>query len=287
MRRMQIDHTTEYRFEAAVTLLPHRLFLRPRESHNVRITSSRLTILPAHVLRWQRDALDNSVAIATFTEPTNRLRIESQVLVEHYDDHPLDFLFEERARYHPFQYDHDEQANLAAFRSLVWPRDQAAVAQWVDAMGLTSGSETFTLLDRLNRRICADLRYQARDEPGVQSPAFTLAHKRGSCRDFAALFMDACRQLGFAARFVSGYHTSYENEQGAGSTHAWAEVYLPGPGWKAFDPSAGLLAGSQHIAVAVARHPETVAPVSGSYLGPASPQPSMHVSVRVTESNSL
>jgi transglutaminase-like putative cysteine protease len=283
MRRLQIDHVTEYQFPSPVTLLPHRLFLRPRESHNVRITSSRIGISPAHVLRWQHDALDNSIAIATFTQPASLLRIESQVFVEHFDDSPLDFLFEERARYHPFQYDNEETSNLMPFRNLVWPSDQLAVSQWLSTLGLATGTETFTLLDRLNRRICSDFRYQAREQPGVQSPAFTLAQKSGSCRDFAALFMDACRQLGFAARFVSGYHTSYESE-GAGSTHAWAEVYLPGPGWKAFDPSAGLLAGSQHIAVAVASHPEAVAPVSGSYLGPAEPQPSMQVSVRVTES---
>ena len=286
MRRLQIEHLTEYQFGSSVTLLPHRLFLRPRESHNVRIASSRIAISPAHVVRWQRDALDNSLAVATFEEPTALLRIESQVVVEHYDESPLDFLFDESAHYHPFQYGEDDAANLAPFRSLVWPDDRAAVAGWLNTLGLPSRSETFTLLDRLNRAICTDFAYRAREEPGVQSPSLTLAQRSGSCRDYAALFMDACRQLGFAARFVSGYHTSPVNQYDAGSTHAWAEVYLPGPGWKAFDPTAGLLAGSQHIAVAVSRHPETVAPISGSYLGPAEPRPTMRVSVRVNESPS-
>jgi transglutaminase-like putative cysteine protease len=137
------------------------------------------------------------------------------------------------------------------------------------------------VLDQLNRSIARELRYEWRDEPGVQSPSVTLARRSGSCRDFAALFVEACRYLRFAARFVSGYHTTYEREVGPGSTHAWAEVYLPGPGWKGFDPTGSVLTGSDHIATAVARHPEAVPPVSGSYLASGSASPTMHVSVRV------
>jgi transglutaminase-like putative cysteine protease len=283
MRKLQIDHTTLYRFATPVTLLPHRLIQRPRENHNVRVVASQLTITPAHTLHWQRDALDNSIAVATFSVPSNLLSIASRLVVEHHDEQPLNFLVDERARYHPFTYDANDAPNLAPFLAPIWLADQVAIGAWLGALGLTSRLETFTLLDRLNRTICNDLRYQQREEQGVQSPAQTLSLGSGSCRDYAALFMEACRHLGLAARFVSGYHTSYENEPGNGSTHAWAEVYLPGAGWRAFDPSAGVLAGSQHIAVASARHPEMVAPVSGSYLGPAHPLPEMEVSVRVIE----
>jgi transglutaminase-like putative cysteine protease len=282
MRRLQIDHTTLYRFATSVTLLPHRLTQRPRENHNVRIVSSQLTISPAHTLQWQRDALDNSIVVATFSAPATLLSIASRVVVEHYDDQPFNFAVDERARYHPFTYD-DDALNLAPFLTSIWPADQPAVGAWLLTLGLSTPQETFALLDRLNRAINRDLRYQQREEQGVQSPATTLSLGSGSCRDYAALFMEACRYLGLAARFVSGYHTSYENELGSGSTHAWAEVYLPGAGWKAFDPTTGLLAGSQHIAVAIARHPERVAPVSGSYIGPADPVPTMEVSVRVVE----
>ena len=282
MRKLQIDHVTEYRFEAETTLLPHRLLLRPRENHSLRVVSSTLDISVAHALRWQRDALDNSVAVVSFTAPATTLRIASQVKIEHYDDTPLDFFVEDYAATYPFAYPGEDQVVLAPLLAMAWPRDRPTIEGWLRGLSLGSQKiETFTLLDQLNRHICADFRYQAREEPGVQSPALTLSLGTGSCRDFAALFLEACRHLGLASRFVSGYHTSHANETDGGSTHAWAEVYLPGPGWKGFDPTAGVVTGSEHIAVAVAHHPETVPPVAGSYLGPSGANTAMDVAVRV------
>ncbi len=282
MRRLQIDHVTDYRFDSGVTFLPHRLLLRPRESHGLRIASSTLEISPAHLIRWQRDALDNSVAVVSFTDPADSLHIASQVIIEHYDEEPLDFFVEDSAAYHPFSYGPTDATLLDPMCSLAWPDDRTSVERWLRGLGMGSNRvETFALLDQLNRAIPQDFRYQAREEPGVQSPALTLSLGSGSCRDLAALFIDATRQLGFASRFVTGYHTSYAHEAGAGSTHAWAEVYLPGPGWKGFDPTGGVVTGSEHIAVAVAGHPETVPPVSGSYVGTTDLHPMMQVSVRV------
>lgn len=283
VRKLQIDHRTEYRFPACVTLLPHRLMLRPRESHSVRIVSSLLTIRPGHTLRWQRDAFDNSVALVSFTEVTTALEILSQVIIEHYDDAPLDFVVDPGATYYPFAYSAEDVARLSPQRAMAWYDDYPAVEQYLSGLGLigVAGLQTFTVLDTFNRAIARDIRYRAREEQGVQSPGQTLAWRSGSCRDLAALFLDGCRLLGLASRFISGYHTSYANDLGPGSTHAWAEVYIPGPGWTGFDPTAGLLTGNEHIAVAVAQHPEAVPPVAGSYLGPSSCKPTLSVSVRV------
>lgn len=282
MRRLTIEHLTEYRFDAPAQLLPHRLVLRPREGHHLRIISSRLDISPTAQVRWQRDPLDNSIAVAFFPQPAQLLRIRSQVVVENYDTSPLDFLVAEHAVRFPFQYLSEELLDLAPFLAPSWPADVSAVGNWLQAHALTTfRGESFALLDQLNRLIAKELRYEWRDEPGVQSPALTLARASGSCRDFAALFVEACRYLRIAARFVSGYHTTYEREVGPGSTHAWAEVYLPGPGWKGFDPTGSILTGSEHIATAVARHPEAVPPVSGSYLASGRASPTMYVSVRV------
>jgi transglutaminase-like putative cysteine protease len=284
VRRLQIDHVTEYHYAGWATLLPHHLLLRPRENHSVRIASSRLTITPGHTIRWQRDALDNSVAIVTFSEIAQSLRISSHVTIEHYDEAPLDFVVEPYATIYPFGYQPEDAARLAPMLAMAWPQDIPPVQTYLAAIGLIgAGLQTFTVLDQLNRSICRDFRYQARETPGVQSPGLTLENRSGSCRDLAALFLDSCRLMGIACRFVSGYHTSYASEAGGGSTHAWVEAYIPGPGWTGFDPTAGVVTGNQHIAVAVARHPETVPPVAGSYLGPSEPRPIMNVSVHVFE----
>ena len=113
--------------------------------------------------------------------------------------------------------------------------------------------QTYTLLQRLGTHINQTLSYRLREEPGVQTVAQTLDFGTGSCRDFALLFMEAARCLGLASRFVSGYLHTPPSAANYGSTHAWAEVYLPGAGWKGFDPTVGAIAGTDHIAVAVAR----------------------------------
>jgi transglutaminase-like putative cysteine protease len=282
MLRIHINHSTEYRFSGPVTLLPHRLLLRPRENHNVRIESSVLDISPAHSLQWKRDVLDNSVARVGFTEQSDRLRVASSVVIQHYEDNPFDFLIDDYAVTHPFEYADEDRAELAPFRQSVYPGDRNAVQHWLNDLGLRQPMDTFVLLDRLNREIAGRFVYRMREEPGVQPPGLTLALNSGSCRDFAALFMEACRCLGMASRFVSGYLFDPSTEAGNGSTHAWAEAYLPGAGWKGFDSTIGVVAGNQHIAVAVARHPEAVPPVAGSYIAPDDRQPTLAVSVQVS-----
>ncbi len=282
MRRLNINHVTEYLFSVPVSLLPHRLLLRPRENHNVRIESSTLEIFPDPTLQWKRDVLDNSVAVAGFSESSDRLRIASNVVIQHYEDNPFDFLVDDYAVIHPFDYAEEDQVELAPFRQPVYPADREAVQRWLGGLGLQRPMETFTLLDRLNHEIAGRFFYQMREEPGVQPPALTLARNSGSCRDFAALFMEACRHLGLASRFVSGYLHAAATEAGNASTHAWAEVYLPGAGWKGFDSTGGEVTGNRHIAVAVARHPEAVPPVAGSYLGPPGQHPVLSVAVRVS-----
>jgi transglutaminase-like putative cysteine protease len=267
MQRLQIHHVTEYQFTAPVTLQPHRLLLRPREGHDIRIESSMLEISPAHAINWHRDVFDNSVAVVSFLEPAQQLTVASDVIIQHYEQAPLDFVVEDYAVNYPS----------------VYSADQQALQNWLGTFGLAGGSvETYSLLDRINRNIAKEFTYKVREEQGVQPPAQTLTSRSGSCRDYATLFMEACRHLGLASRFVSGYVHGPSTEAGNASTHAWAEVYLPGPGWKGFDPTSGQLAGNEHIPVAVARHPESVPPVAGSFTGPAGPAPTLVVDVRVS-----
>jgi transglutaminase-like putative cysteine protease len=283
MRRLQISHLTEYRFPDPVSVLPHRLLLRPRENHNVRIESSLLDISPTHTVQWKRDVLDNSVCLVAITQPTDLLRIDSTVVIQHYDENPFDFLVDDYALMHPFAYTASDRIELEPFLAAVYPDDRESVVGWLQASGWQQATETFALLDSINRGIATGFSYQLREEQGVQSLGTTLQMRSGSCRDFAALFTEACRHLGLASRFVSGYLFTWAGDARNAATHAWAEVYLPGAGWKGFDPTSGEVAGDRHVAVAVARHPEAVPPVAGDFLGTAQQRPIMSVTLRVSE----
>jgi transglutaminase-like putative cysteine protease len=281
MKRIKIQHLTEYLFPTTVTLQQHYLLLRPREGHDLRIESSILNITPAYQIKWYRDVFDNSLAAVTFLQPSNKLTIASEVVIQHYEEAPLDFWIDDYAMNYPFAYAQTDWQDLAAFQQPIFANDQHAVAQWLTQLGLKNVQiNTFELLTRLNEAIYTRFRYQIREEPGVQSPATTLNKLSGSCRDYATLLIEACRHLGLASRFVSGYLHAPATEVGNATTHAWAEVYLPGTGWKGFDPTAGKVTGTQHIAVAVSRNPETIPPVAGSFIGPNT-QPQLIVNVQV------
>ena len=281
MQRLRIRHLTEYWFTGPVILNQHRLLLRPREGHDVRIESSRLEISPVYSIKWYRDIFDNSLALVDFLEPADKLSITSDVIIQHYEEAPLNFCVADYALTYPFAYKTSERIDLAAFQQPVFADDQAAVQQWLQDIGLGGGMETFSLQSKLNHTIHDRFCYRMREEAGVQSPAQTLRLGSGSCRDYATLFIEACRCLGLASRFVSGYLHAPATEAGNASTHAWAEVYLPGCGWQGFDPTTGEITGHRHIAVAVARDPESIPPVSGSFIGPRQATPRMVVDVRV------
>lgn len=268
MHRYRILHRTYYTFSSQVQLGPHVLRLRPREDHEVRIESATLTTTPTAVLRWHRDVEDNSVAIATFDTAASQLLIESDVVIQQFNAEPLDFLVDAEAVDYPFAYAVEDQPVLLPYMDGSRRSSADPLMAWVESVWRPGERiQTYALLQRLCVSIHARVAYRVREEPGVQDAAQTLALGTGSCRDSAALFIGAARCLGLAARFVSGYLQAEPSALNYGATHAWAEVYLPGAGWKGFDPSIGEMAGAQHIPVAVARLPESVPPIAGSYVG--------------------
>jgi Transglutaminase-like enzymes, putative cysteine proteases len=283
IHRLQIKHVTTYQYAENVTLLPHKLLLRPREGHDIHIESNELAIYPAHRLQWQRDVYDNALAIVTFMEASSWISIDSRIILQHYDDQPLDFLVADYAVFYPFRYDPAEQADLGPYLSPIYGPDPQ-LSDWLRPIWQPGQVlETYVLLDKINRAIAEDFSYQQREQPGVQAPVLTLASRAGSCRDFATLFIEVCHYLGLAARFVSGYQYSASLMPGQGAIHAWSEVYLPGAGWKGFDSTAGTVVGNDHIAVAVSRHPESVPPVAGSFIANNPQFPRMQVDVQVSE----
>jgi transglutaminase-like putative cysteine protease len=258
--------------------------VRPREGHDLHIESSLLEISPAHTIRWMRDVNGNSIAKIDFSEPASEISFYSEVTLHQYDVNPLDFILEDGAVYYPFMYDPESLPELTPFMGLIYPKDTVVLREWLEQFWKPGAKvETIALLQNVNRYINRTFQYQRRDDPGVQTPAETLTKNGGSCRDFAALLLEACRCWGLAARFVSGYMQCEPTEAGGASTHAWMEVYLPGAGWKGFDPTSGIMSGAQHVTVAVSRIPENAAPVAGSFQGPASAFQGIQVDVAVVQ----
>ena len=278
--KIRIRHRTTYLYGEPVAFRSHRLMLRPREGHDLHIDGSILDIAPAHLISWIRDVNGNSIAIVDFTEKSDRLMVYSELLLSHYDTNPFDFILEERARHYPFAYDEDSAPELAPFLQMLYPADTAAVRSW-SAQFWKPGEkiETLALLQSLNRAIRENFTYMRREERGVQTPGETIARRAGTCRDFAVLMLETCRFFGLAARFVSGYLLT--DGTAGNSTHAWMEIYLPGAGWKGFDPTTGLVTGSTHVAVSVSRHPERASPIIGAYIGPRSAFLEIQVDIQV------
>jgi transglutaminase-like putative cysteine protease len=287
MTPITIQHDTHDRYSSPVVLGEHRLLLRPRAGYDIRFVNSDLRLTPTpSKLKWERDASGNSVARVAFPpEPTNELHILSSVRLEHYDHAPLDFEVDARAVKFPFLLLPSERIELWPYLIPCYIDDEPAVAAWAEQFWQAERRvETYAMIDAMNRAIASDFAYVAREEPGVQRPGRTIATRSGSCRDFATLMIEACRHLGLPARFVSGYASTEKIPAAMGATHAWTEVFLPGAGWKGFDSTGGIVTGTDHIAVAVGRDPESLPPIAGSFVVGDDPVTSeMSVTVSVTQ----
>lgn len=280
MKRIRIIHDTTYSYHEAVSFGPHRAMLRPREGHDLHIAAMELTVAPRAEVRWVRDIYGNSIALIDFLEPAAELRLHSEIDVDLYDDRPIECLIEPFAASYPFQYSADEQVEIVPYRLPSYPHDGPAVQAWLLKLYRPGQlANTSELLNALNTRIFESFQYAAREEMGVQLPCQTLASGAGSCRDYAVFMMEAARHWGFAARFVSGYIQMNQGQHGA--THAWTEIYLPGAGWRGFDPTNNKLAGAEHIAVAVAREQDKAMPLAGIWSGPGGAFKGLGVSVQV------
>lgn len=276
MLRISIEHSNHYRYTRPVELTKHRLMLRPAESHGLNILESSLEISPVHQISWEHDVFDNSVAHLNFTEKTDELIITSRYELEQFNLNPFDFVMEIYTNDLPFAYQGDDAVDLLPFMQPQFPQAEAEVRDWLRPfLDVKGRGKTLDFLLATNSAIAEQFGYGRREEAGTQSPAETLKLRTGTCRDFALLFMEIARHMGLAARYVSGYLCGSAEDEAApemadNSTHAWTEIYLPGAGWKGFDPTSGILAAGYHVRVAATRNPAQATPIRGSYLGDAS-----------------
>src|SRR5256885_422337 len=272
MKLPTVRHATTYRYSAPVAFGQHRLMLRPRDSHDLRLIGSELALSPPGTVRWMHDVFGNSVALVDFSAPAAELSIVSTLKIERYALAKLDVPIAPEAENYPFMHSADDRSDLGRLRERHYPDPRGVVEEWARQFVLETPANTFNLLATMNAAMRGSFAYRAREEEGTQSPVETIEKRSGTCRDYALLFIEAARLLGFGARFVTGYLYDPALDggdalQGAGTTHAWAEIYLPGAGWIEFDPTNGLVAGENLIRVAVARDPAQALPISGSFAG--------------------
>ncbi|WP_124949430.1 transglutaminase family protein [Sulfuriferula thiophila] len=273
--RAALHHHTHYQFDRPVVLSPHEIRLRPAAHSRTPITAYSLDIEPKqHFIHWQQDAYGNFVARVSFPEPTRELRVTVDLIADLTVINPFDFFMEPWAEHYPFVYPDALKTELAPF--LLAEPEGTQFKQWLEKFRreLPTGINTTDFLVHINQAVQHSVSYLIRMEPGVQSPEDTLTLGSGSCRDSAWLLVQALRQLGIAARFVSGYLIQLTADEApldgpAGPTadftdlHAWCEAYIPGAGWIGLDATSGLLAGEGHIPLAASALPSSAAPVSG------------------------
>ncbi|MDO6759476.1 transglutaminase family protein [Tamlana sp. 2_MG-2023] len=271
--KIVISHKTKYKYDRKVSLSPHIFRLRPAPHSRTPIESYSIKIKPENqFFNWQQDPFGNYVARLVFPDKTDELSIDVEIIADLKTINPFDFFIEESAEEFPFKYSDTIRKELQPYLEIT---DEGKLIQdFIKTIDYTPRKTIYFLID-INRKIYEYLSYNIRMEPGVQSCEETLERKNGSCRDFAWLFVQTLRHLGFGARFVSGYLVQLKSdeksldgpsgpEEDFTDLHAWAEVYLPGAGWIGFDATSGLLAGEGHIPLACTPSFESAAPVSGA-----------------------
>lgn len=290
-RVLDVRHTTTYRYARPVRFGPHRVMFRPRSGHDIRVLDTSIEVSVDARIDWIQDTQSNWVTLVTPQAAADELKIDCSFRISHRGVRGInDLPLAPRARRWPFDYTAEERRDLGALLERHYPDPEGRLFEWCRPfLAPVVRPDTRELLTSIAASIKAGFAYEHREQEGTQSPDETLQRGAGTCRDFALLMMEVVRRLGMAARFVSGYlyDPSLDSEggaglTGAGATHAWLHVYLPGAGWVPFDPTNALFGGSSLIRVAYARDPDLAAPISGRWFGDPDDFRSMGVEVAVS-----
>ena len=272
--RVALNHKTHHRYARPVWLSPQVVRLRPAPHCRTPIVSYSLRVTPAeHFVNWQQDPYSNYLARLVFPKQTREFCVEVDLVAEMVVINPFDFFVEKHAEQFPFDYGDLLRRELAPYLAAAPLGPQ--VEQWLGTVRKTGATHTINYLIELNQKLQQQIKYVIRLEPGIQEPEHTLTCLSGSCRDTSWLLVQIFRNLGLAARFVSGYLIQLVPDVkpidggAAGASadftdlHAWVEVYIPGAGWIGLDPTSGLLAGEGHIPLAATAEPTSAAAITG------------------------
>jgi transglutaminase-like putative cysteine protease len=288
MSRLLIRHETVYEYAQPVTFSPHRLLLRPRDSHAIRLVNAAMELFPQGPTRWVYDAMSNCVCWYSPLGEATQLQIVSHLTIDRYPAPLAPIEPDDPRSPMPVIYELTDRLALAPFMTPVYNDEDGALLAWLRSHMDRPDEPVLDFLSRVNSAIHAEFAYVARYAEGVQTPGETLGFGSGACRDLAWLMVEGLRQLGFATLFVTGYLYSAAHAQirGAGATHAWCQVFLPNLGWLEFDPTNGLIESPDLIQVAATRSPAEAAPVAGSLIGdPGNSNLTVRVDVDLAQDN--
>ena len=286
---LRIHHRTRYSYDCPVSFGNHALYLRPRDSFGLTVRSFDLATTPESTRRWVTDVEGNVIRVCSFGLQTSEcLEVDLRMTVELEEQNPFDFILDANATGYPFSYGDSDRKALSPY--LATGAEETAT-RWFKEAGVAPEThpDLVQFLSDMNSAVHDRIGYVRRDEEGIQTSTETVDLGTGSCRDMAFLFMEGIRGLGMAARFVSGY--LYDPPEGedhmfnraVGSMHAWVEVYLPGAGWKGFDPTNGILANGFFLPSAVSYNPRRVDPVQGAFYSDTPTPSHLHVDLDIEE----
>ena len=279
--RISITHSTTYTYAKQIQLAPHLIRLRPRCDGALWLIHFDIRIEPLpSALTQCFDLEGNTVTHAWFNGQTDRLRVTNRSEVETLRTNASDYLLDPLASTLPPRYESSLEKLLAPY--ILRIEADGHIDKFAQEISCRAGGKTLHFLDGLNRRLYETCSHIIRETGRPQEPALTLHQRQGSCRDLAVLFMDACRAVGIPARFVSGYRR-YGRDPAKRYMHAWPEVFLPGGGWRGYDPTESALVADLHVAVAASHEPAGAAPIQGAYFGESVPS-TMEARVQIGDS---
>ena len=263
--KLRIRYQTTYSYDRAVSFSPHDVRLFPRHDRFSRVRRLDFKTDPATNVRFARDVFDNTVASCFFPEASAELKLHLVLDLEIDEKDPFHFILENSAVELPFAYDPEILDVLEPYRKRR-TSDNLTVPGWT-APTVDKKRNTVATLADLNRLLHESLGYERREQGAARSPAETLRTGSGACRDIAVLLAELLREMGLAARLVSGYlrESDTKTRRAEGSLHAWTEVFLPGAGWVGLDATNGIFCNHNFLSAAVGLTPSDITPISGGY----------------------
>lgn len=260
-----IRYATTYRYERAVRFSPHEVRLFPRNDRFCRTSRLDFQTHPATTVRFNRDLFDNIIAACFFSDVSALLELKLAVDLVVEEKNPFDFILAPEALELPFIYSPEVESIIDPYR-----RRQTSDVMILPGWAMPTQQSTRGTLDtlvELVRALHQSIGYERREEGAARPPAETLRIMRGACRDVAVLLAEILRDMGLAARLVSGYlrETDEQVRHAEGSMHAWTEVFLPGAGWVGLDATNGIFCNHNFIATAVGLTPADITPICGSF----------------------